>query len=101
MKKFSCEKCKYSTNIKDCITKHYLTKKYLIDNANSFACNSCDKIYKTQSGLCHHKHRCKKGISDTSNLSDVSDTTGGAKHRLYELQSTGDENKIKNLEKTV
>ena len=83
---FSCEKCKYSTNIKDCITKHYLTKKHLQDNVNSFACNSCEKTFKTQSGLCHHRHRCKKDLSDTSKLLKI----------VTELKESNDELKKSN-----
>ena len=88
MKKYSCENCKYSTNIKDCINKHRLSRKYLAENTNTFACKSCDKIYKTQSGLCHHKHRCKKEISDTSNLLKIVDELKESNKELKECMDT-------------
>jgi hypothetical protein len=84
MKKFSCEKCKYSTNIKDCIQKHRLSIKHLTENTNKFVCKSCDKTYKTQSGLCHHKHRCKKEISDSSILLKLVDELKESNKELKE-----------------
>lgn len=58
--KFSCEKCKYSTTVKDCISKHLLTKKHLSENLNAFECKLCEKSFKVQSGLWRHNNKFHK-----------------------------------------
>ena len=60
--KYSCEKCQYSTNVKDYLKKHNLSKKHLnieIENMYKFGCVICNKKYKNQSGLWHHNKKCK------------------------------------------
>ena len=67
---FFCEKCDYYTLKKSNFDEHLLTskhKKSMISNqlpANSsskskYTCETCNKIYKDNSGLWRHKQKCR------------------------------------------
>uniref|UniRef100_A0A6C0F6E7 C2H2-type domain-containing protein n=1 Tax=viral metagenome TaxID=1070528 RepID=A0A6C0F6E7_9ZZZZ len=67
--KFCCEKCDYSCSRKNDFSKHCLTSKHLKVTdletqltANSqieeFQCKSCNKLYKSRTGLWKHNKTC-------------------------------------------
>jgi hypothetical protein len=64
MSKYNCEKCNYSTNVKDAFSKHLLSKKHLSNDTNKNTCNTilfkcdCKKTYKTRNGLFKHTQKC-------------------------------------------
>ena len=55
-----CEKCNYSTLIKQNFEKHFLSKKHTsnITNENCIECKICHKKYNSKSGLWSHKKTC-------------------------------------------
>jgi len=61
---YCCEKCKYSTKIKQSFERHLLSKKHIedkiksINELNNYICLNCNKTYKYRSGLCNHKKTC-------------------------------------------
>ena len=62
--KHTCEKCKFSTNYKNVIDKHMLSKKHIekqgADTAEKYShvCSKCSKTYSTYSGLWKHQKIC-------------------------------------------
>ena len=72
MSKYSCEKCKYYTNIKQHYNIHINTNKHKNSNENrnenrnennnenpkEFECEKCNKKFETNSGLWKHKKNC-------------------------------------------
>lgn len=66
--RFYCKKCNYYTNIKQNYDKHLISKKhnFLEDNKEveqeeyKFVCKICNKKYKSNPGLWHHKKKCKE-----------------------------------------
>lgn len=59
-----CEKCEYTCSNQSNYNKHILTRKHNLELSQikstiSFLCTSCNKIYKTQSGLWKHEKNCK------------------------------------------
>ena len=68
---FCCMTCKYFTNVKSNLQKHFHTKKHIslvtpeaVDTttASKWQCNVCDKYYKSQSGLWKHSQVCKEVV---------------------------------------
>jgi hypothetical protein len=60
--KYSCKKCQYSTNVKDYLKKHNLSKRHLnieLENVYKYECLTCCKKYKNKSGLWHHNNKCR------------------------------------------
>jgi uncharacterized C2H2 Zn-finger protein len=74
---FSCQICDYSCSNKKDYKKHLLTRKHQkkeiindltmsgnkkipinVENEKKFACESCNKVYKDNSGLWRHKKKC-------------------------------------------
>lgn len=49
---FTCERCNYTTTKKSNYDKHLLTRKHV----SAYNCETCEKTYKTKSGLW--KHQC-------------------------------------------
>ena len=66
--KYSCEKCVYSTDIKQNYNNHLLSKRHneTIPENSKFSCEKCKKKYKSYMGLL--KHNTKKCIIVNSNL---------------------------------
>ena len=60
--RFNCEKCNYSTLIKQNFEKHFLSKKHTsnIINENCIECKICHKKYNSTSGLWSHNQICKE-----------------------------------------
>ena len=62
--KYSCDICNYNTNIKQNYDKHLLTDKHINNNNNNivckYECKSCNKKYKSNTGLWKHKKTCKE-----------------------------------------
>jgi len=58
--KYSCERCKYYTNIKQHYDNHCNSKKHCNENDSLyiFECNSCKNKYKSATGLRKHKKNC-------------------------------------------
>ena len=78
MVEYKCERCHYIAKHKGCIKKH-LQRKYpcreiysdisveeLLEKLNKpkegFACNKCNKIFKTSQGKYQHQKRCKQEL---------------------------------------
>tara|TARA_B110000091_G_scaffold197239_1_gene225302 strand:+ start:221 stop:1069 length:849 start_codon:yes stop_codon:yes gene_type:complete len=78
MVEYKCERCHYVAKHKGCFKKH-LQRKYpcraihsdvsveeLLEKLNKtkegFACNKCNKIFKTSQGKYQHQKRCKKEL---------------------------------------
>tara|TARA_X000000368_G_C22881374_1_gene645461 strand:+ start:457 stop:726 length:270 start_codon:yes stop_codon:yes gene_type:complete len=57
-KKYFCEGCNYSTNIKSHWDKHILTKKH----QNVFRCEICDLKLGSKSSYYRHKKECKGSL---------------------------------------
>jgi hypothetical protein len=57
MSKYYCEKCHYSTDLKNSYNKHLLSIKHLSENVYNFKCE-CNKEFQTKSGLSKHKLNC-------------------------------------------
>ena len=78
IKQFSCINCNYYTNRKNNLTTHFTSSRHkqkkikneLNQNLNnSFNCDVCNKIYKTNSGLWKHKKTCIKNVKQ-NNIED-------------------------------
>ena len=93
---FSCKKCDFITCNKKDYNRHLKTKKHLsndsqcfsIDNTQitpKFKCLNCNKVYKDNSGLWRHKHKCNNNIllSDSSYNNNV-DNINNYKEELNE-----------------
>lgn len=71
-KKFHCECCDYTTSKKSDLDKHNLTRKHLMElnginwksKSREFICKSCNRVYKTQSGLWKHEKKCQSQIEE-------------------------------------
>ena len=78
MVEYKCERCHYVAKHKGCF-KNHLQRKYpcraihsdvsveeLLEKLNKtkegFACNKCNKIFKTSQGKYQHQKRCKKEL---------------------------------------
>ena len=63
MKKFSCEKCLYSTDSKYHFEQHKLSKTHIKKENNEFEarykCKFCDKTYRSNKSYYLHLRRCK------------------------------------------
>jgi len=62
---YTCEKCKYSTNIQSNLVKHFKTKKHIEDEHPQpqveLICNICMRSFKTKYTLTRHKNNiCEK-----------------------------------------
>lgn len=74
---YSCEKCKYSTKIKQSYNRHLLSKKHIedkiasISEINNYICLNCNKMYKYRSGLCNHKKMCILKPTATEKKSNI------------------------------
>jgi len=72
--KYVCIVCDYKCSRKNDLTKHFLTLKHKrasmeITQENKqteFKCNTCDKLFNTNSGLWKHKKKCEK-LAKTNN----------------------------------
>ena len=69
LNKFSCLVCKYSTNTNANLKKHFTSKKHETNSQppveqvpTKFQCKTCNKYYKSNTGLWGHNKTCK---SDT------------------------------------
>ena len=78
MVEYKCERCHYIAKHKGCIKKHFqrkypcraihsdITIKELLEELNKpkegFACNKCNKIFKTSQGKYQHQKRCKQEL---------------------------------------
>ena len=62
-KKYTCEKCDYTTSSKKDYNKHLNTAKHKMETFGNkkipFFCEICNKQYKTKSGLWKHLKKCK------------------------------------------
>ena len=62
-KKYTCEKCDYNTSSKKDYTKHLHTAKHKMETFGNekipFLCETCNKQYKTKSGVWKHIKKCK------------------------------------------
>jgi len=67
MSKYSCEKCKYYTNIKQHYYLHINTNKHknCDENNKVFECEKCNKKFESNSGLWKHKKKCNKEETQT------------------------------------
>ena len=74
MKKFSCEKCLYSTDLKFCFEQHKLSKTHIKKDNNEFEgkfkCKFCDKSYRSNNGYYKHRKTCQveKKIKDDEEI---------------------------------
>ena len=63
MKKFSCEKCLYSTDSKFCFNNHKKSKNHITRENNEyqeiFKCMICNKSYKSYCGFYNNRKRCE------------------------------------------
>ena len=72
--KYTCETCMFSTNYKNVIDKHFLSKKHIAKNntetVNKYehACSQCNKTYSTHSGLWKHQKKCIEQAQALSNV---------------------------------
>ncbi len=79
-KKYTCEKCKFSTNYKNVIDTHMSSKKHIEKHSTETAekyshiCDKCNKTYSTHSGLWKHQKRCKEEEVNTQ-ISALTPTT--------------------------
>jgi len=60
---FVCEKCVYSTNIKQHFNAHLSSKRHIENETRDqkailFVCDNCKKNYKSQTGLWRHNKKC-------------------------------------------
>ena len=66
---FECKPCDYCTSKKSNYEKHIMTTKHIFRtkcNKKILQCETCDKIYKSRSGLwSHSKNCCKKKMEET------------------------------------
>lgn len=78
MVEYKCERCHYIAKHKGCIKKHFQRKNIcraihsdisveeLLEKLNKpkegFACNKCNKIFKTSQGKYQHQKRCKQEL---------------------------------------
>lgn len=64
MKKFSCEKCLYFTDLKICFERHKLSKTHIKKENNEFEgkyqCKICNKSYRSNCGYYGHVKACEK-----------------------------------------
>jgi hypothetical protein len=72
---FTCEKCVYSTNIKQHYNNHLISKKHNrppIDTniKKTFTCEICKKLYTSYTGLWRHNRRCKQKV-ETANVKNA------------------------------
>lgn len=70
MMKYNCSCCKYHTDIKANIYKHYKTKKHMknekiIEKNKSSSCIYCGKRYLYMTSLYRHQKSCNKNMDDT------------------------------------
>ena len=82
--KFYCKCCDYSTFKKSDFDKHNLTRKHLMElnginwksKSREFICKTCNRCYKSQSGLWKHEQKCQSAkveIEKTENNNFVQD----------------------------
>lgn len=69
--KYTCKLCAYDTNDKSNYNKHmksqiHLNKAQELED-NAYKC-ICGKRYLYQSGLCKHKHTCKRIVSENTKM---------------------------------
>ena len=70
--KFYCEKCHYECSRKHDYNKHLLTAKHNMEMygnnkvVDKYECNTCNKIFKTNSGLWKHKKTCSSIVKNES-----------------------------------
>jgi hypothetical protein len=68
--KFTCDACDYKCSRNSEYIKHLLTRKHIgnisgnkkiseISEISKFACQCCNKVYKSRKGLWGHKQKCK------------------------------------------
>jgi hypothetical protein len=74
--KFHCECCDYYTSKKSDFDKHELTRKHLMElnginwksKSRDFICKSCNRSYKSQSGLWKHEKKCQSQIEEVKKI---------------------------------
>jgi hypothetical protein len=83
--KYSCEKCVYSTDIKQNYNNHLLSKRHneTIPENSKFSCEKCKKKYKSYMGLL--KHNTKKCIIVNSNLSETTNINESINRKIETL----------------
>ena len=81
---FFCEKCDFKCYKKGDYTRHLMTRKHNMEingkerKSEKLCCNSCNKTFKTESGLWKHAKKCmgnsknKLQEGENTNLSDIS-----------------------------
>jgi hypothetical protein len=101
---YYCEICKTKTNNKKDYDKHILTSKHKKltvvntslthfspkeENPKFFACQNCNKIYKSRVGLWKHKNKCDETsavtckLIDTGKLVDTNETDAEINNKAY------------------
>jgi len=61
--KYNCEKCVYSTNVKQLYNNHLQSKRHIAQAESAilvFSCKNCKKRFKCHSGLWRHTAKCIK-----------------------------------------
>lgn len=58
--KFRCDKCRYYTNVSSSYKTHVRTKKHNTNTENilTHECKTCNKMFKTYSGVWRHSKKC-------------------------------------------
>jgi len=76
---FHCNKCLYSTNVKQNYSNHLLSKKHNkqvleTNEIKAFSCNKCNKVYKSYVGLWKHNKKQTCHEKTRSTLKNTSET---------------------------
>jgi hypothetical protein len=82
--KYFCEKCVYSTNVKQNYDNHLISKRHneVISNTMKiYTCSSCHKNYKCSLGLSKHKEKC---MNNTNSISSCLIETINKQNKLIE-----------------
>jgi len=104
--KYSCEKCYYNTCYSKDYKKHLLTKKHMEMNginqelSKILICLSCEKEFKSQSGLWKHKQKCNQleTLNQTNNKKEITNDEPTDKLLILKILEQNSELMKENIE---
>ena len=109
-KEFYCEKCDFICSKKSNYEKHLLTTKHKMEifgkngnrkNADFYDCDTCNKNFKSNSGLWKHKKKCVTINNENNNIDVKNDTRRGVDYKDMFLEMMKQNQDLQNTLQSV